>query len=56
MLLLGVTLALAVEDDWLALFGLVVGLIGFLFLVLGAALRSLGPRRMLDMDLLDVVS
>ena len=55
LLLLGVTLALAVEDDWLALFGLVVGLIGFLFLVFGAALRSLGTRRMLDMDLLDVV-
>ena len=55
-LLLGVTLALAVEDDWIVILGVAVGFIGFLLLVFGATLRSLGTRRMLDMDLLDMVS
>ena len=56
LLLLGVTIALAVEGDLLVLLGLAMGFIGFLFLVIGASLRSLGNRRMVDMGLLDVVS
>jgi|TARA_B100001094_G_scaffold169002_1_gene163451 hypothetical protein len=56
LLLLGVTLALAVEDDWIVFLGVVVGFVGFLLLVFGGALRSLGTSRMYDMDLLDVVS
>ena len=55
-LLLGVTLALAVEDDWIVILGVAVGFIGFLFLVFGASLRSLGTRQMNALDLFDVVS
>ena len=56
LLLLGVTLALSVEDDWIAFFGLALGFIGFLLLVFGASLRSLGTRQMNALDLFDVVS
>ena len=56
LLLLGVTIALAVEGDLLVLLGLAVGFVGLLFLGIGASLRSLGNRQMVDMGLLDVVS
>lgn len=41
-LLLGGTIALTLEDDLMALVGIVVGLVGLLFIVLGGALRAMG--------------
>ena len=55
LLLLGGTIALAVEDDWIVLFGLVVGIIGFLFMVLGAGLRTMGNSDA-GVDMFDVVN
>ena len=40
--LLGGTIAFTVEDDWGFFLGLFIGLIGFLFLMIGSILRTMG--------------
>ena len=40
--LLGGTIAFTVEDDWGFFLGLFIGIIGFLFLMIGSILRTMG--------------